>query len=88
MTVLQEDEVVPEGAHVMKVMGGTGDTKHIWNPANSDEVDAVETLFCELVEDKKYLAYKVDENGEKAEVIRKFDPNIGAMILSPQLVGG
>lgn len=71
----------------MHVLDHTGDSKLIWNTGNQAEVDAAKELFNKL-RDKKYLAYTVDDDGERGEVIRRFDPNAGRIIMAPQLVGG
>lgn len=71
----------------LHVLDHTGDTRTIWNPENQDEVDAAKATFAKLKK-KNYLAYTVNEKGDKGEVIREFDPTAGRIIMSPQLVGG
>jgi hypothetical protein len=80
-------ESAPPAEHTLHVLDSSGDTRTIWNPGNQAEVDAAKATFNRL---KKagYLAYSVDEDGEKGEVIRTFDPQAGRIIMSPQLVGG
>ncbi len=80
---------VPKGSGAMAVMGMDGDTKHMWDKDNEAEVAAAEGLFNTLVNDKKYVAFKVEEDGEKGEgPIRTFDPSEQRYIFSPQLQGG
>lgn len=75
-------------AHMLHVLDRRfGDSRTIWNPENQDEVDAAKTTFTTLKK-RGYLAYKVDQKGEKGEVIQEFDPQAGRIIMSPPLVGG
>lgn len=79
------EEPVP--GHKISVLDSTGDTKLIWDPENADEVAAAANLFAEL-KTKGFLTYKVDKDGNQAEVVHKFDPQATAIIASPQPVGG
>jgi hypothetical protein len=73
----------------MAVMGLDGDTKHLWDKTNEGEVAAAKFLFEMLVNDQKYIAFKVDRSGDKGEgPIREFDPNDERYIFSPPLQGG
>ena len=76
------------GKIVMQMMTGYGDLKKVWNAANQDEVEDARRSFNHLVKEKKYAAFKVGENGEKAEQIREFDAEAGKMILVPPVRGG
>jgi hypothetical protein len=69
------------------ILDHTGDTKIMWSADNRDEVAAARATF-DTLRGKGYLAYKVDRKGEKAEVIRAFDPEAEKVILAPQTVGG
>lgn len=71
----------------MCVMDETGDTKTIWNPENVDEVQAARDTF-DLLKRKNYLAYSVKNDGEKGNIIRKFDPELGKIIMVPPVIGG
>lgn len=71
----------------LHVMDHTGDSKLLWSPDNPDEVQAAKDLFDSL-KAKGYLAYTVEEDGERGEVIREFDKTAGRIIMAPQLVGG
>lgn len=73
--------------HTLHVLDHTGDSRTIWNPENQDEVDAAKATFDRLKK-KGYLAYTVEEDGKRGEVIRRFDPAAGKIIMAPQLVGG
>jgi hypothetical protein len=71
----------------LRVMDRKGDSKHIWNPENADEVAAARTLFDELKR-KGHMAYKVIGDGSKGEQLAAFDPNAGKIILAPPMQGG
>lgn len=71
----------------MCVIDATGDSKIIWNPENDAEVEAAKTTFDSL-KAKGYLAYSVKKDGEKGEVLSKFDRNAEKLILAPPLRGG
>lgn len=83
-----EDGTRVTAKHLIKrTDGGQGDTKVEWSPDNDAEVAAAEAFFVAM-KAKKYLAYTVDENGNRAEVINEFDKHAATIIMSPQLVGG
>jgi hypothetical protein len=69
------------------VMGPVGDTKLIWNPNNTDEVDNARRSFDDLRK-KGYLAYRVSADGSKGEVMTAFDPHAEKVILAPPMRGG
>lgn len=71
----------------MCVMDQTGDTKTIFDPNNSDEVEAARDTFNKLRK-KGYLAYRVKGDGEKGEAITEFDATAGKIILTPPMKGG
>lgn len=73
--------------NVMSVMGLEGDTKTIWDKDKPDEVDAAKIQF-DALKKKGYLAFKVDDKGEKGELMREFDPNAQKVIMSPPVIGG
>lgn len=77
-----------DGSIIMSMMTGYGDLKKVWNAANADEVEDARRSFNHLVKDKKYLAFKVGDDGKKAEQIRSFDPEAGKMIMVPPVAGG
>jgi len=72
---------------VMAIMSHRGDTKLIWNPNNTDEVENARRSFTEL-RAKGYIAYSVSPDGSKGEILREFDPNAEKIILAPPLRGG
>lgn len=72
---------------MLEVLDHTGDTKLEWNPRVQAEVDVARGMFDGL-KAKGYLAYKLDRNGEKGEVIRTFDPDAERIVMNPQMQGG
>jgi hypothetical protein len=68
-------------------MDRTGDTRTTWSKTVRAEVDAAKAMFNSM-KAKGYLAYTVEPGGGRGEVIRDFDPNAEAIIMSPQTVGG
>ena len=80
--------IEPEAGTIeMAVLGVEGDVKHIWQRGNEDEVEAARAMFDSL-KAKGFSAFRVDDEGEKAELMRKFDPKAGKMIMVPQIAGG
>lgn len=87
-TQLLEDQAIPAGKHALIVLDHTGDTRHMWDPDNADEVRAARSTF-DMLKAKGHTAYTVNEDdGEKGRVIREFDPKAGKMIMVPKVVGG
>ena len=64
-----------------------GDLKVIWDSEKQDEIDAAKEQFEKLIK-KGYIAYKVGEKGKPSTQIKKFDPDLEKIIMSPQVVGG
>jgi hypothetical protein len=72
----------------MRIIGGRGDTKVIWNPENSHEVKAAERQFKDLVKKQKFAAFRVLKDGERGEQVREFDPRAAKLIIVPPMAGG
>jgi len=71
----------------LKVLDHTGDTQIRWNPSNRDETQAAREHF-DSMKAKGYLAYALDADGARGEVIRKFDPQARSIVMTPQMQGG
>lgn len=82
-----EVETIPDGAHVVSLLDETGDTKLIWDPKKEDEVDAARELFDNLT-DKGYIAFTVADKGKQGDKIKKFDEDLGQIIMVKMLKGG
>lgn len=79
---------VPKGKHAFAVMGEVGDSKHIWDKGNKDEVEAMRDLFKKLTK-KGYRAYRATgKEGEKGELMTDFDPTAERMIFAPAMRPG
>lgn len=85
--ITNESPVVEAEQHSLSVIDHTGDTKTIWNTGVQDEIDVAKETFTKLKK-KGYLAYRVGRGGEKDEVLHRFDPEAGAIIMTPPLAGG
>ena len=72
----------------MRILGGRGDTKVIWNTENAAEVKAAKRQFKDLVEKQRFAAFRVNESGSQGERVREFDPNAGKLIIVPPMAGG
>lgn len=64
-----------------------GDTKHMWDKNNPDEVEAAKTLF-DGFKKKGYAIFATDKKGEKGDQIREFDANAERLIFVPPMKGG
>jgi hypothetical protein len=88
VTAVNDEITVPEGHGLMHELNKTGDTRVMWDRANSDEVAAARAQF-EALTKKGFIAYRAEgKEGTRGEVIRKFDPEAERIILVRQLVGG
>lgn len=68
------------------VMDRTGDTRHTFDPANSEAVKDAERRFKELT-GLGFTAAERTGHGE-AKVTRSFNPNAEETLFVPRLVGG
>lgn len=71
----------------MSVMDRTGDYKVIWTKGQEAEVSAAKATFDDLI-GKGYLAYSVDEKGDKNEIVREFNEDLEKLIMAPAPSGG
>jgi hypothetical protein len=72
---------------VLSILGTEGDTTLTWNRENPVEIKTAEDKFLAL-QKEGYLAFRLEENGEKGELIREFNPNIEKIFMAPQMAGG
>jgi hypothetical protein len=77
--------------HTLYILDKTGHTELLYAPDDADRVEEVRAEFDKIIA-QGYLAYAwtPGPNGEEgdATVIRKFDPSLPAIRMSPQIVGG
>lgn len=81
------DAVLSPSQRELVILDHTGDTKIIWDSDKADEVETARETFDKLRK-KGYAAYSVKRDGDKGEVIKKFDPEAEKLILAPPMVGG
>lgn len=79
------EETKPQ--HSMAIMGKEGDTKIMWSADRPEEVENARNSFNALRE-KRYLAFRVNEKGDKGEQMKEFDPKAEKIILVPPMAGG
>jgi hypothetical protein len=80
---------VAEGKRLLRIMDpDLGDLKIVWDPKIPSEVEHARSTFTKALKDKGMAAYRVKKGGEKAEVMREFDPDAEAMIVAPMIAGG
>lgn len=85
-------EAKDSGKHVLAVMRPShdkdgGDFKCTWDPENVSEVSHARATF-EKFKNQGMAAFRVDDEGEQAELMRDFDPKARAMIMAPPVAGG
>jgi len=92
MTVLAERptetpvEIHGEPARsVLRTMSHRGDVPVHWTPGVAVEENAARAAF-DAMKAKGYAAYQVD--GEDREIIRRFDPEAGEIVMVPPTAGG
>lgn len=81
-----ERAILP-GDGEIATMGLEGDVKTVWNPRNTDEVEAARAQF-RAMRAKRYLAFRCNQDGTQGEQISDFDPEAGKIILVPPMAGG
>jgi len=65
-----------------------GDLKIIWDRTKPDEVESAKSTFDKLKK-KGYAAFQVKDNeGNKGDVVREFDPTIERLIFIAPMAGG
>ncbi len=68
-------------------MGPDGDNRFQWDTNDQDSVEVARAAFA-AGKAKGMLAYSVTPGGGRGQVVRDFDPEAGALVMSPQLQGG
>lgn len=72
---------------ILSVIGVEGDVKTSWSKDSPVEVEVARAAF-DTLKAKGYLAFSVEERGEKGSKIDEFDPNLERIIMFPPVVGG
>jgi len=71
----------------MNIMGDKGDIRVEWDPDVEEEVKAAEKQFNELTK-KKWMAFRMYDDGKKGERLEEFDKTAERILLVPPMVGG
>ncbi len=72
----------------IRKLDNKGDSKFTWDKDNEEETEAAEEYFNDLTA-RKFVAYFVKKNGDRSEdVMKKFDPEAGMIIMVPNIGGG
>lgn len=71
----------------LRIMGGAGDTKLIWDADNDDEVANAKRTYDDLIS-KGFTAFEVKNDADKGERMRRFDPEAEKVIMVPRMAGG
>ena len=83
-TVQAPWEEIPEHLCALSIMGRDGDTKHIWNPKNEDEIEAARTLYESLVA-KGYRAFRLTRLNRRGKKLDEFVGEAGrAVFVAPR----
>jgi pentatricopeptide repeat protein len=86
-TLVQEANRIEERDGVMVILDESGDTKHMWDRTNADEVAEARELF-DRMKAKGFQAWSVTRKGDKDQRITEFDPQAEKIIFAPALQGG
>lgn len=71
----------------MSIMDIKGDIRVEWDPDVEEEVKAAEKQFNELTK-KKWLAFRMYDEGKRGEKLEEFDKTAERILLVPPMVGG
>ena len=72
---------------VLRTLSRDGDTPIHWTPGVAVEEDAARAAF-NAMKGKGYAAYRSDGGERGDEIIRRFDPEAGEIVMVPPLQGG
>lgn len=90
---VREREATPRD-QLFEICDPSGDTKHLWDPDNEDEVEVARALFEKLTSNKggqrPYAAFHVKRDGtqDKSRRMTTFDPDAGRVVFIPAIAGG
>ena len=73
--------------HAHIVMDRHGDTRHEFDPADTDALARAQKRFRELT-GKGFRAVALRGDGESGTLLRQFDPKVEQTLFIPQLQGG
>ena len=74
--------------HTMSILSvQLGDREFTWDPDNGGGVAIAEREF-DLARKNGMTGISVGADGQGSEVITKFDPELDAIVVAPQIIGG
>ena len=76
-----------EDVNLLEYVNRSGDVKLEWRRSAEVEVGEARATFDRLAA-AGYLAYKLNKDGTRGEVIRAFDATAKRIVMVPQTVGG
>lgn len=85
--VAEANRVEEHDGGVIVILDSSGDTKHIWDRGNADEVAEARELF-DRMKAKGFQAWSVTRKGDRDRRITEFDPQSEKIIFAPALQGG
>lgn len=85
--VAEANRIEEHEGGVIVILDSSGDTKHIWDRANTVEVEEARSLF-DRMKAKGFQAWSVSRKGDKDQRITEFDPQAEKIIFAPALQGG
>lgn len=73
--------------HILKILTENGDDRITWDKENGRQAKEAKAKFIELL-DKGYMAFSVDNQGNKNKKIKEFDVDAEEIIMIPKTVKG
>lgn len=72
----------------LTILDRTGDSEVSWNPGDAQSAKEAAIRFKEMTDDKGYLAFRADKEGNGTAPIKEFDPEAEEILMLPRMVGG
>lgn len=73
--------------HILKILSENGDDRITWDKENGNQAKEAKVKFNELL-GKGYMAFSVDNEGQKNRRIKEFDVDAEEIIMVPKTVKG
>lgn len=70
------------------ILDKTGDSEVKWNPGDATSAKEAAIRFKEMTDQKGYLAFKADKDGNGTAPLKQFDPEAEEILMLPRMVGG
>lgn len=79
---------VPEGKNLWRVIDRTGDTKHLWDPKNEEDIKEMKAIFKRLVRYGRHKAFYITKDNKAGNEMKEFDETAGMVLIMPPVAGG